>query len=163
MSEPESSAVYYDAELRPHRSLPLNGFFWVMALLGGASFCIGVGFILRGAWPVTPFCGLDVALVYGAFRLSYRGARQHERLTLTRDSLTLERVDVYGARQEWRFQPFWARIVLEEADADRNRLYLASHGRRVPVGTFLAAGERRKVAATLRAALARWREPVAER
>jgi uncharacterized membrane protein len=39
-----------------------------MLLLGAVSFGVGLGFVLRGAWPVTPFFGLDVLLVYIAFR-----------------------------------------------------------------------------------------------
>ena len=111
---------FYHAELRPHRSLPLRGFAIVMAILAVASFLFGIAFVLRGAWPVTPFFGLDVGLVYLAFRLSYRSARQREHLRLTDEALTLERVDVYGARQRWRFQPFWLRVIFEERDADSN-------------------------------------------
>ncbi len=117
--------------------------------------------MLRGAWPVTPFFGLDVGLVYLAFRLSYRSARQREHLRLTDEALTLERVDVYGARQRWRFQPFWLRVIFEERDADSNHLSLASHGMSVTVGSFLGPGERRKVAFSLKDALARWRKRVA--
>jgi uncharacterized membrane protein len=149
---------FYHAELRPHRSLPPRGFAVVMAILGGTSVIVGIAFVARGAWPVTPFFGLDVGLVYLAFRLSYRSARQREHLRLTEEALTLERVDVYGERRRWRFQPFWLRVVLEEADADSNRLSLSSHGRSVAVGTFLGPAERRQVAFSLKDALARWRE-----
>jgi uncharacterized membrane protein len=160
MAETEAEELYH-AELRPHRSLPTRGFAVVMAILGGASFLIGVAFVARGAWPVTPFFGLDVGLVYLAFRLSYRSARQREHLRLTEEALTLERVDVYGARQRWRFQPFWLRVVLEERDEDSNRLSLASHGKSVAVGTFLGPTERRRVASSLKDALARWRQKFA--
>ncbi|HXE17032.1 MAG TPA: DUF2244 domain-containing protein [Stellaceae bacterium] len=152
---------FYRAELRPHRSLPPKGFAIVMAILAVGSFLISVAFVLRGAWPVTPFFGLDVALVYLAFRLSYRSARQREHLRLTTDELTLERVDVYGGRQHWRFQPFWARIVFEERDETSNHLSLTSHGKSVTVGAFLGPAERRKVAFSLKEALAIWRKRVA--
>jgi len=152
---------FYRAELRPHRSLPPKGFAIVMAILAVVSFCISVAFVLRGAWPVTPFFGLDVGLVYLAFRLSYRSARQREHLRLTEDELTLERVDVYGGRQRWRFQPFWARVVFEERDETSNHLSLASHGKSVTVGAFLGPAERRKVAFSLKDALSLWRKRVA--
>ena len=80
--------VFYDTVLKPHRSLPPKGFVVLMLVLAGASFAIGLVFVLNGAWPVTPFFGLDVGLVYLAFRLSYRQARQTEALQLTEDSLT---------------------------------------------------------------------------
>jgi uncharacterized membrane protein len=152
---------FYHAELRPHRSLPLRGFGIVMAILAVGSFLIGIGFLIRGAWPVTPFFGLDVALVYLAFRLSYRSARQREHLRLTEDALTLERVDVYGERQRWRFQPFWLRVIFEERDPDSNHLSLTSHGKSVTVGSFLGPAERREVAFSLKDALSLWRRRVA--
>jgi uncharacterized membrane protein len=57
----------------------------------------------------------------------------------------------------WRFQPFWLRVVLEERDADRNRLFVASHGRYLAVGDFLPPAARRELAVTIRDALTRWR------
>lgn len=160
MADSDAEEFFY-AELRPHRSLPLRGFAVVMAVLAVASFLIGVGFVLRGAWPVTPFFGLDIGLVYLAFRLSYRSARQREHLRLTEKALTLERIDVYGARQRWRFQPFWLRVIFEERDAESNRLSLASHGKSVAIGAFLGPAERRKVAVALKAALTLWRRKIA--
>jgi uncharacterized membrane protein len=160
MAELET-AEFYRAELKPHRSLPPKGFAIVMAILAAGSFLIGIAFVLRGAWPVTPFFGLDVGPVYLAFRLSYRSARQREHLRLTADALTLERVDVYGVREGWRFQPFWLRVVLEEREEGTNRLYLASHGKSVTVGAFLGPAERRGVAFSLKDALASWRRKIA--
>ena len=154
MAEPE---IFYDAVLQPHRSLPPRGFAVLMLVLAAASFAVSLLFVLHGAWPVTPFFGLDVALVYVAFRVSYRQARLREELRLTREQLTLERVGVRGERRGWRFQPFWLRVQLEEKDEHSNRLLLTSHGRSLVVGSFLGPAERRNVAAALRDALARWR------
>ena len=47
-----------------------------MLALGLISLAVGIGFVAIGAWPVFGFFGLDVALVYLAFRLNYRGARR---------------------------------------------------------------------------------------
>ena len=150
-------AVHYDAVLKPHRSLPPRGFAVLMLLLAAVSFCVSLFFVLHGAWPVTPFFGLDVVLVWLAFRMSYRQARQREELTLTDDSLTLDRVSIYGERRRWQFQPFWLRVRFEEQDEDTNRLVLTSHGRSVVVGSFLGPAERRSVAQSLTTALSRWR------
>jgi uncharacterized membrane protein len=160
MSEPSpapSPPVLYDAELAPHCSLPPRGFAVVMLLLAGVSGAVGVAFVLRGAWPVTPFFGLDVLLVYWAFRINYRHARLREELRLTEDSLTVERISVRGERRRWQFQPFWLRVTLEEKDEHTNRLVLASHGRSLVVGSFLGPAERRGVASALSDALRRWK------
>ena len=45
-----------------------------MALVGGVSFVGGMVFFIAGAWPVVGFLGLDVLLVYWAFRVNYRAA-----------------------------------------------------------------------------------------
>jgi uncharacterized membrane protein len=149
--------VFLDTVLAPHRSLPRAGFVAVMAVFGGISFVAGMIFVLRGAWPVMGFFGLDVALVYLAFRINYRSARRQERIRLVSDALTVERLGVRGERRSWRFQPYWLRVTLEEKSDESNRLTISSHGRSLVVGSFLGAGERRSLAGTLQDALARWR------
>ena len=151
------TAVFFERVLLPHRSLSPHGFHILMLLLGIVSLALGIGFVLIGAWPVFGFFGLDVALLYLAFRLSYRSARQREILRLSDDDFTVERVDVYGKRRLWRFQPFWLRVILEERPDESNRLLLASHGRSLVIADFLGAPVRRELADTLRSVLARWR------
>jgi uncharacterized membrane protein len=156
-AEPESDGVFLDAVLAPHRSLPPVGFTILMAVLAGCSFCAGMVFVLHGAWPVMGFFGLDVGLVYIAFRINYRSARRQERIRLSREALTVERIGVRGDRRRWRFEPYWLRIVFEEEDADTNRLLITSHGRSLVLASFLGAAERRSFAGRLADAMARWR------
>ena len=152
-----SEEILFERVLLPHRSLPPRGFHVLMALLALLSLVVGILFVSLGAWPVCGFFGLDVAAIYLAFRLSYRSARRREILRLAGDDFTVERIDVYGARRLWRFQPFWLRVVLEERPDESNRLFLASHGRRFAIAEFLGAPMRRELAASLRGALQRWR------
>jgi uncharacterized membrane protein len=151
----------FERVLAPHRSLPPRGFHVLMLMLGLVSAAVGIGFVMIGAWPVTGFFGLDVLLVYLAFRLSYRSARQRETLRLAEDAFTVERVDIYGGRRSWQFQPFWLRVILEERPDESNRLFVASHGRSLVIADFLGAPMRRELAATIREALARWRAALA--
>ncbi|HLJ19561.1 MAG TPA: DUF2244 domain-containing protein [Stellaceae bacterium] len=157
--ETRASPVFFDAVLYPHRSLPPRGFLVLMLVLGAVSFAAGVSFVLIGAWPIFGYFGLDVLLVYLAFRASYRSARMHEWVRLTEEALTVERVGQRGDRRRWQFQPFWLRVVLEERD-ETNRLVLASHGRELVVGGFLAPAERKRLAVALKSALHRWREHI---
>lgn len=152
-----SPEVFFERVLLPHRSLPPRGFHVLMLLLGLISLVVGIVFVSIGCWPIFGFFGLDVAALYLAFRLSYRSARQREILRLAADDFTVERIGIYGERRLWRFQPFWLRVVLEERPDESNRLFLASHGRRFVIGDFLGAPLRRELAASLRAALSRWR------
>ena len=149
--------LFFERVLLPHRSLPPRGFHLLMLLLGVVSLAASIGFMAIGAWPICGFFGLDVAALYLAFRLSYRSARQREVLRLAGDDFTVERVSIYGERRMWRFQPFWLRVVLEERADESNRLFVASHGRRLVIGDFLGAPMRRELAHSLRAALNAWR------
>jgi uncharacterized membrane protein len=153
----EDAPVFFDVVLQPHRSLTPHGFNVLMGILGAVSFVAGTVFYLLGAWPVIGFFGLDVALVYVAFRLNYRSARQTERVRLVEDALTVERIGVRGDRRWWQFQPYWLRVVFEEKDEDRNRLYIASHGRSLVLGAFLGPAERKAFAGKLADAMTRWR------
>ena len=150
-------AALFEVTLRPHRSLPPAGFFAFMLLVAAASFGAGVGFVLMGAWPVTGFFGLDVLLLYGAFRLNYRSGRMRETLSLEGDILTVERISVRGERRFWTFQPFWLRVLLIDTGADGNRLVLTSHGRSLTIAGFISPDERRVLAGDLQAALLRYK------
>jgi len=149
--------VFFERVLLPYRSLPPRGFNILMLVLGAISVAVGVTFVSMGAWPVCGFFGLDVLLVYVAFRLSYRSARQRETLRLADEEFTVERVGIRGDRRFWRFQPFWLRVVYEEHPDQSNRLSVTSHGQSLAIGTFLPSPVRREVASSLREALAHWR------
>jgi uncharacterized membrane protein len=110
-----------------------------------------------GAWPVTGFFALDLLLLYGAFRLSYRSGRMRETVRLAGDDLTVEQVGVRGEVRTWRFQAFWLRIRLIEQGGECSRLFLTSHGREVAVGGFLTSDERRLLAAEIEDAVIRYR------
>jgi uncharacterized membrane protein len=152
------SSLFFERVLRPHRSLPPRGFHVLMMVLGLISLAAGSLFVSIGAWPIFGFFGLDVALVYIAFRLSYRSGRQSETIRLAEDAFTVEQLSVRGERRMWRFQPFWLRVILEEKADESNRLLVASHGRSLVIGAFVTAAMRRELAAAIREALRRWRD-----
>ena len=152
------ATLAFERVLLPHRSLPSRGFHLLMLILGLISLAVGIGFVSIGAWPVMGFFGLDVLLVYVAFRLNYRSARRSETIRLAGDAFTVERVDVRGQRRMWRFQPFWLRVILEEQGDEWNRLLVASHGRSLVIGDIVTPAIRRELAALIREALKRWRD-----
>jgi uncharacterized membrane protein len=151
---PGDDRVLFDAVLTPHRSLSPLGFLLLMTALVVVSFLAGVFFFLAGAWPVTGFLGLDVLLVYIAFRVSYRRARTYETLHLTRHALTVCRVDPAGNERRWRFTPAWLQVLMDDPPARAGPLTLRSHGKSLVIGGFLTAEERRGLAEALTAALA---------
>ena len=88
----------FDAVLTPHRSLGPKGFLIVMVGVSAISFAAGIAFLLKGAWPVFGFFGLDVLLVYLAFRANYRSARLYETVRLTEDAVEVRRVSPSASR-----------------------------------------------------------------
>ena len=82
-NDPGCEPTLFSAIITPHRSLTSTGFVLVMALVGGFSFIGGLVFFAIGAWPVVGFLGLDVLLVYWAFRINYRAATAFEEVTVT--------------------------------------------------------------------------------
>jgi uncharacterized membrane protein len=147
-----------EVTLRPRRSLSRGGFVALMAVLIAFNFAAGIAFFLAGAWPVVGFMGLDVLLVWIAFRLSYGSARQSEHLALYPDRLELLRRDAWGRERRVALQAYWLRVELERAPSGIGRLLLRSHGRATQLGGFLPAGERAALAAWLAEALAALRE-----
>jgi uncharacterized membrane protein len=153
----DDDAAELDLFLRPYRSLSPTGFGVVMTILAVWSFVGGIVFLSVGAWPVIGFVGVDVALVWWAFKASYGDRRAYERLRLAQGVFTVERSDKRGAKQHHEFPSYWLKVTLEKHGEDSNRLVLSSHGRHLAVAEFLGPEQREEVATMLSEALARSR------
>ena len=157
--------VFFDAILQPHRSLGRGGFRVLMAVVVAMNIIIAGIFVANGAWPVVPFCGLDVLALWLAFRVSYRSARQYERVRLTDSALTVQRIHWKVPERRWSFHPYWLRISHDERTQHDRRgpaagqVMLSSHGQSVGVGSFLSPDERSAFAHALGDALRAWRRP----
>ena len=145
--------VLFDAVLAPNRSLGRAGFVAVMAGVIVVSVGLGTYFLLQGAWPVFGFFGLDILLLYLAFRLSYRSGRLRETIRVTADEVVVRRIAPNGRTTEWRFNPYWLRVALDDPVEHESQIRLTSHGRSIIVGHFLAPEERASLAKALRDAL----------
>ncbi|MEQ1653060.1 MAG: DUF2244 domain-containing protein [Hyphomicrobium sp.] len=154
----------HDAEKQPasatqfvlhrHRSLSSRGFFILMTALSIVSFIAGVAFCMIGAWPVMGFFGLDVALIYWAFRANYRSGLGYEVIDINPDLLTLTRVQPDGTKETSEVNPYWARVSLTTDRPDgRTSLRIIAQGRELLLGKFLTDDERRDFALALSGAL----------
>lgn len=149
----------FRAVLTPYRSLPPVGFAILMAAIGGVSFVAGIAFLMIGAWPAFGFFGLDVLLVYAAFKINYRSGRMYETVEIDGSRMTLMRFHPSGKAERFDFNPLWARVRLTEGVDGRTDLKIASHGRELPFATFLTDDERRDFANALAGAMAATRGP----
>src|SRR6266852_6497749 len=149
-AEPE----LFSALLTPHRSLNRTGFVAVMAFLSFVSFVAGVALLLMGAWPVFGFFGLDVLVIYWAFRVNFRRAEATEEITITASELRVRRVSHRGHVVEWVLNPLWVQLDQKtHAEFGIEKLYLVSKGCSISIARFLGADEKASFAKALTAAL----------
>jgi uncharacterized membrane protein len=153
-NDPPPEPTLFSAIITPHRSLSSMGFLLLMMLIGSVSFAGGMFFYLLGAWPVVGFLGLDVLLVYIAFRANYRAAAAFEEVTVTPSELRIRRVTHRGRVTEWTLNPLWTQLDREtHEDFGLLRLFLVSRGRRLSVAGFLSPKEKESFAKALSVAL----------
>jgi uncharacterized membrane protein len=151
---PISEPTIFSAVITPNRSLDRVGFVVLMSLVGFVSFIAGIVFLIAGAWPVVGFFGLDVALLYWAFKLNYAHAAAYEEVMVTAAELKLRKVSHRGKVREWTLNPIWTKLDREaHADFGLLRLFLVSRGKRLSIATDLSPHEKESFAEALGAAL----------
>ncbi|MEI7598596.1 MAG: DUF2244 domain-containing protein [Aestuariivirga sp.] len=152
----DSNSKVWQATLTPHRSLTKQGFLVLMGLVVAINLIVAGMFVALGAWPIAGFAGLDVLLVWWAFKANFADARKLERISITEHELVLDRVSEKLPPQQQRFVRRWVRVELQE-DTEREligSLLLISGRTRVAIGEFLAPEERKTLAKALKTALA---------
>lgn len=149
----------FTAVLTPYRSLGRRGFVILISILVALNLAVASTFYALGAWPVAPFMGLDVLLVWWAFRLNYVDAKRAERIEITPYELILDRMGPDGQAEQKRFTRSWVQVDLERDEARDliGRLFLRSHGVATEIGRFLSAEDRQAFARVLSAKLAKTR------
>lgn len=149
---------FFKALLTPHRSLGRKGFLILMACLVIGWGVTGLFFLAQGAWPVFGFFGLDILLVYIAFRMNYRAARAREEVSVSRTALDIRKVAPSGKAEAHRFNPFWARFsVARHEEIGITRMAVEAQGQTVPIGSFLNPDDRESFAKAFSGALAQAR------
>ena len=147
--------VLLDVRLKPHRSLSGTQFRVLMIVFALVGTATSLPFVIAGAWPVGGFMGLDVAVVYLAFRASFRSARAYEAISVTAFEMMLAKVRAKGRRAEWRFHPAWVRVAKgEHEEFGLQRLSVRERGRSVELAGFLGADAKADFASQLTRALA---------
>ena len=152
--------VLFEALVVPHRSLTARGLVWVAVLMAALSLVVGLRFWALGAWPVLPFCAIEVGLVLLMLWLNHRSARATELILLSDAELRIIRTGPQGERREIVLPSGWLSVVLEEQAGRVPRLLLRRHGRAVEIARALGEAPKRDLAAALSNALYRARNPV---
>jgi uncharacterized membrane protein len=140
--------------LVPHRSLSRRQARLLLGLFAAACFLSSLPFFVLGAWPVAGFLGLDVALLYVAFRINFRDARGYEDVVVTPIDLQVAKVAPGGARREWHFSPSFVRLESHSIEEfGMTRLAIVSRGRHVEIAHCLGPAEKEGFALELDRAL----------
>lgn len=152
----ENKARQWSVTLTPHRSLTREGFVALMLVVVLINLAGGLLFLVSGAWPVAGFMGLDVLLIWWAFRTNFADGRRAERITVQEDLVTVQRLSPEGGQETLEFNRRWLKVELEfdEAREIVGRLLLVYRGALTEVGAFLGRDERQSLSRALRAALA---------
>lgn len=149
--------VFLDVTLRPNPPMSTFALRLIVAAVATLNLGFGLLFVLRGAWPVTPFMGADVLFLAWALNATRIAANAFERVRLTAIVLSIQKHPVHGTNGEVTLNPYWVRVDMDDPPTSTSRLLLWSHGRALQIGRFLPPTERLHVARALRQALTRAR------
>lgn len=133
---------------RRNNSLSPGGRSLVVWSFAAVVLAISLGFALNGAWMVAPFAGLDLLLLYLAFRYIGRHSGDFESVVLRGDQIVVERWEA-GRSRTMAFNRYWARLDCSESGGNR-RWILRSHGQEVEIGSCLNPAQRATMASRLK-------------
>lgn len=150
-----SNDTFLDVSLSPSRSLSPRGFAALMFVAGAISGVAGVHFYLKGAWPIMGFFGLDLAVLYWAFKASYKQGMLTERIQLSASDLTIERSQPGRKSQAWTMHPSWVQVSVDDPEEHTATLKLRDRSTAIELGRFLPPRERAQVADVIRDGLER--------
>jgi len=136
----------YALAARRNNSLTSSDRIFAFGLIALVSLGIATAFACLGAWLILPFAGVEVLVLYWAWRWIERHAHDYERLTITGDLVEIEVADVERLRR-FRFNRCWTQVVCAR---DGACLALRSHGKQIEFGRHLTNEERLKAAGALR-------------
>ncbi len=143
-------------ELSPNCSLSPQGARWFFGSVCVASMSVALPLTLMGYWPVLPFAGAELTLLFWALRSSM--ARRHEKQIITISSETVEIEDCRPPEQSCVVFPrHWAQVRIRAGGSPLHpsRLTVESHGRRHEIGSFLNEQERQALALRLKRLIGR--------
>tara|TARA_B100002049_G_C15978098_1_gene331768 strand:- start:245 stop:661 length:417 start_codon:yes stop_codon:yes gene_type:complete len=127
-----------------------------MFSLGFVSFVAGIIFMIKGAWPVFGFFGLDVLLVYIFFKINFRSGKKKEILILTKNQLIIEFYNSKKISKTYYLDAHWLQIRLSKLKNEMSKLKISSKNKSIIIGSFLRYQEKIDVVKSLKKALKKY-------
>ena len=148
---------YLDIKIYPNKSLTKSGLTILMAFFLLPALLIGSDFSIKGAWPVAGFLGLELLLIYCAFKVSFANNDIYEHITLDENEF---KIVFYGRKQEIKsisIEPTWIKVDLGYLKNNSRFLSISSHGKKNLIGKFLSAYEMEIIAKKITYGLHMWK------
>ena len=127
----------YLISLSPNSSLV--GISWVIFLGGIAFDCLSIAtvFYFFGAYLILPFAGIEIAILFTAFYLSFRWSSRKEKIYLSQEIVRVEK-GITKAEYSWEeFRTFTSFHIQKNSNYKSMRLSFRSKGKDVFIGDFL--------------------------
>lgn len=134
------SQADYARVFRPNRSLSPQGRLICLLIFAATSTGVAAAALFAGAWPVLPFAGLEIAVLWWAFSAIAKGDDDFEEFSVAGDEVSFnvrrreQRISVRGNRH-------WVRVE-QMIDGRHCRLQLNYAGRSYPMGALLSDDQR---------------------
>ena len=106
--------------------MSLRGFQIFIAVLASLMSLISLGFYLLGAWPVIGFLGLEILVVWYAFKWNYRTGQLVETVTISPQQVDVTRTDWRGRTTTVRLNGAWIKAELDMQEKSENGYICAS-------------------------------------
>ena len=148
---------YLDIKIYPNQSLTPKGLLLLMFLITIPASFIGVTFFILGAWPVLGFMGLEVLLIYIAFKVLFYKNKFYEHIILDREKLSIFFKKQNNTITKIELEPTWLQVQIENIYENEDILTISSHGKKIILANFLIPEERAKLAKKIRYGLREWK------
>ena len=147
------SKNFLNITILPYRSLSKKGFKYLMFTVAFIFFSIGVFFWYLGAWPVFGFIGLDVILLYLAFKINYKSGEIFENIRIFSKKFVVTRNFPSGKKQIWNLDPYWAKAEIVSPLRNQHNLIIKSKDKAVLIGSFLNHNDQKKLTSKIQQAI----------
>ncbi len=144
------NATYFRHYFQRGVSLDARGRNLALAMFALAICCSTGMSVIVGAWPVIPFAGFELALLWLAFRMVAKHENDFEQITVSDGSVSVRQL-VRGVPLEVNFYRDWLRLQVKYRGSVQQLAFIYRE-QRVEVGLGLNAVEK----ANLSRCLMRW-------
>ena len=137
-------ATKFEILLKPNSSLTGAARVFFLGSIFFICSVIGIGFFLAGGIMILPFAGLEIILVYLAFRLSFNWSNQKQIIILSKEHVEV-RVDGLKEFFTWKEFRSFATFNISKDQSMEDKISFRSKGKEIYVGNFLNKEDKEKL------------------